>query len=150
MSIRKILFLSLSLILGACSSDLFMIHNGNMPSQERIAQIKTGQTKEEVSYILGSPSLVTGLNDDNWIYMSSTTEKIAFLNAKEVERDILALTFKNDTLTKIEKYDLSDANDISIDKDETKQVEEKVGFFRKYFGGVGEYRMFGNGNDKDL
>ncbi len=150
MSIRKIFFIGLCLILSACSSDLFLVHNGNMPTKERIAQIQTGQSKEEVAYILGSPSLVTGLNDNNWIYMSSTTKKIAFLDGKEIERDILALTFKDDSLEKIEKFDLSDANDIAIDQDETKQTEENVGFFRKYFGGVGQYQMFGNGNEKDL
>ena len=150
MSIRKIFLTGLCLVLGACSSDLFLVHNGNMPSQERINQIKTGQSKEEVAYILGSPSLKTGLNDDNWIYMSSTTKKVAFLNGKEIERDILALTFKDDTLSKIEKFDLSDANDIAVDKDETKQVEENVGFFRKYFGGVGQYQMFGKGDEKGL
>ena len=150
MSIRKIFLTGLCLVLGACSSDLFLVHNGNMPSQERINQIKTGQSKEEVAYILGSPSLKTGLNENNWIYMSSTTKKVAFLNGKEIERDILALTFKDDTLTKIEKFDLSDANDIAIDKDETKQTEENVGFFRKYFGGVGQYQMFGKGDEKGL
>ena len=150
MSIRKIFLTGLCLVFGACSSDFFLIHNGNMPSQERINQIKTGQSKEEVAYILGSPSLKTGLNDDNWIYMSSTTKKVAFLNGKEIERDILALTFKDDTLSKIEKFDLSDANDIAVDQDETKQVEENVGFFRKYFGGVGQYQMFGKGDEKGL
>jgi outer membrane protein assembly factor BamE (lipoprotein component of BamABCDE complex) len=150
MSIRKIFFIGLCLILSACSSDLFLVHNGNMPTKERIAQIQTCQSKEEVAYILGSPSLVTGLNDNNWIYMSSTTKKIAFLDGKEIERNILALTFKDDSLEKIEKFDLSDANDIAIDQDETKQTEENVGFFRKYFGGVGQYQMFGNGNEKDL
>ena len=150
MSIRKMFFAGLCLCLAACSSDLFLIHNGSMPAKERIAQIKTGQSKEEVSYILGSPSLVTGLNDDNWIYMSSTTKKVAFLNGKEIERDILALTFKDGALTKIEEFDLADGNDIKIDKDETAQVEEKVGFFRKYFGGVGQYQMFGNGDEKGL
>ena len=150
MSIRKIFLTGLCLVLGACSSDFFLIHNGNMPSQERINQIKTGQSKEEVAYILGSPSLKTGLNDDNWIYMSSTTKKVAFLNGKEIERDILALTFKDDTLSKIEKFDLSDANDMAVDQDETKQVEENVGFFRKYFGGVGQYQMFGKGDEKGL
>ncbi len=150
MSIRKIFFVSLCFMISACSSDLFLIHNGNMPTKERIAQIQTGQSKDEVSYILGSPSLVTGLNDNNWIYMSSTTKKIAFLDGKEIERDILALTFKDDALVKIEKFDLADANDIKIDKDETKQVEENIGFFRKYFGGVGQYQMFGKGDEKGL
>ena len=150
MSIRKMFFMSLCLVLGACSSDIFLVHNGNMPSQERVNQIKTGQSKEEVSYVLGSPSLVTGLNDNHWIYMSSTTKKIAFLDGKELERDVLALTFKNDKLEKIEKFDLADGNDISIDKDETKSVEEKTGFFRKYFGGASQYQMFGNGDEKGL
>ena len=150
MSIRKMFFIGLCLVLGSCSSDLFLVHSGNMPSQERVDQIKTGQSKEEVSYILGSPSLVTGLNDNNWIYMSSTTKKIAFFDGKELERDILALTFKDDTLQKIEKFDLSDANDIAIDKDETKQVEDKEGFFRKYFGGATQYQMFGKGDEKGL
>ena len=150
MSIRKMFFIGLSLALGACSSDLFLIHNGNMPTKERVEQIKLGQSKEEVAYTLGSPSLVTGLNDNNWIYMSSTTKKIAFLDGKEIERDILALTFKDDSLEKIEKFDLADANDIKIDKDETKQEEENIGFFRKYFGGVGQYQMFGKGDEKGL
>ena len=150
MSIRKIFFVGLCLILSACSSDLFMVHSGNMPSNERVSQIKTGQSKEEVSYILGSPSLVTGLNDNHWIYMSSTTKKVAFMDGKEMERDILALTFKDDTLEKIEKFDLADGNDIAIDKDETKPVEEKIGFFRKYFGGATQYQMFGKGDEKGL
>ena len=55
MSIRKMFFISLCLVLGACSSDLFLVHNGNMPSQERINQIQVGQSKEDVAYILGSP-----------------------------------------------------------------------------------------------
>ncbi|MBR3502575.1 MAG: outer membrane protein assembly factor BamE [Alphaproteobacteria bacterium] len=150
MSIRKLFFISFSLILGACSSDLFLIHSGNMPTKERVNQVQIGQSKEDVAYILGSPSLVTGLNDNNWIYMSSTTKKIAFFDGKELERDILALTFKDNTLEKIEKFDLSDANDIAIDKDETKQVEDKEGFFRKYFGGATQYQMFGKGDEKGL
>ena len=150
MSIRKLFFISFSLILGACSSDLFLIHSGNMPTKERVNQVQIGQSKEEVAYILGSPSLVTGLNDNNWIYMSSTTKKIAFFDGKELERDILALTFKDNTLEKIEKFDLSDANDIAIDKDETKQVEDKEGFCRKYFGGATQYQMFGKGDEKGL
>jgi len=150
MSIRKMFFLVSVLICSACSSDIFLKHNGNMPEDSKIEKISVGQTKEEVQDILGNPSSITGLSDDHWIYMSSTQKKIAFLRPEEIQRDILALSFDNGKVSKIEKFDLSDGNNIAIDKDETQTANSNVGFFRKYFGGVGQYMPFGGGNDKEI
>ncbi len=144
MSIRKMLFISICLITTACSSDLFVVHNGNMPTNDKIEQIKLGQSKQTVMNILGAPSLTTGLSDDHWIYMATTTKKVAFLRHEELDRQILALSFDNNSVSKIEQLTLEDANDLQIDKDITKTEEQKQGFFRKYFGGVGNYMMFGS------
>ncbi|MBR1399854.1 MAG: outer membrane protein assembly factor BamE [Alphaproteobacteria bacterium] len=149
MSIRKMLFMGLIMFLGACSSDLFVVHNGNMPAEERVAKLQKGQSKEEVMELLGAPSTVTGLNDNHWVYMSSTVKKVAFLRPQELERDIVAITFKDNIVTSVEHYDLADGNDIAVDKDVTTSADSKVGFFRKYFGGVGQYSMFGRGNEKE-
>ncbi|MBP5352484.1 MAG: outer membrane protein assembly factor BamE [Alphaproteobacteria bacterium] len=149
MSIRKMFFLSAALLCTACSSDLFLEHNGNMPTKEKIAQIHNGQTKEEVMEILGGPSITTGLSDDHWIYMSSTIKRVAFLNPEELDRQILAITFDDNQVSKIEKRTLADGNDLSIDKDVTQATERQQGFFRKYFGGVGSYSPFsGKSNSK--
>ena len=78
MSIRKIFFLSAVLVCTACSSDLFLKHNGNMPEESKVEKISVGQSKAAVQEILGNPSSVTGLSDDHWIYMSSTQKKVAF------------------------------------------------------------------------
>ncbi len=145
MSIRKMFFLLAIMASAACSSDLFLNHNGNIPDKSKIAQVQNGQTREQVLDILGGPSLVTGLSDDHWIYMSSTVEKIAFLKPKEIDRQILAITFENDKVSKIETRTLEDGNNISIDTDETKLTDRNEGFFRKYFGGVGQYIPFGDG-----
>ncbi|MBR2137391.1 MAG: outer membrane protein assembly factor BamE [Alphaproteobacteria bacterium] len=150
MSIRNFFFLSALVLCASCSSDLFLDHNGNMPDAEKVSLIHEGQTKEQVLDILGGPSLVTGLSDDHWVYMSSTVKKIAFLRPQETDRQILALTFDQDQLTKIEKRTLQDGNDISIDSDETKPADRQVGFFRKYFGGVGSYTPFGGTSNKGL
>lgn len=150
MSIRNLFFLLLFACCSACSSDLFLDHNGNMPDSEKISQIRNGQTKEEVLDILGGPSLVTGLNENHWIYMSSTVKKIAFLRPEETDRQILALTFDHDQLTKIERRTLADGNNIAIDTNETKPADRQVGFFRKYFGGVGTYTPFGGNSNKGL
>ena len=144
MSIRNLLFLSALLLNTACVGDLFLDHNGNMPEERYLQQLRTGQTKEEVYQLLGAPSLTTGLSDDHWIYMSSTIRRIAFIKPTELDREVIAITFKDNKISRIDKRTLADANDISIDTDETKATEREQGFFRKYFGGVGQYQMFGN------
>lgn len=146
MSIRKMFFMITVLICSACSSDIFIRHNGNMPEESKVSRIAVGQTKDEVQSILGNPSSITGLSDDHWIYMSSTQKRVAFLNPKELDRQILALSFENDKLSKIEKFDLADGNKIKIDGDTTQTANSNVGFFRKYFGGVGQYLPFGGGS----
>lgn len=145
MSIRNLFFMCTALLCSACSSDLFLDHNGNMPDSEKIAQIRNGQTKAEINDILGAPSLTTGLSDDHWIYMSSTVKRVAFMRPQEIDRKVLAITFDDNKVSKIETRTLADANNISIDKDVTESAERKQGFFRKYFGGVGSYMPFGGG-----
>ncbi len=141
MSIRKLFYTGLiCLILSACSSDIFLVHNGNMPSAGKIAQIKNGQTKEEVSSILGSPSSVSTFGGQSWIYMSSTLKKIAFCKPEEVNRDVLAIRFdSNGRVSEIVKYNHENGRDIAIDSSQTVTAGHKMGFFRKYFGGVGAY-----------
>lgn len=139
MSIRKLFFLGLVLVCSACSSDVFLKHNGNMPEENKLVQVKLGQTKAEVQNILGNPSVVSGLSDKHWIYMSSTQKKVAFLKPEEIDRQILALTFDDGKVSKIENLTLADGNSVVIDGEETPTANPKVGFFRKYFGGVGGY-----------
>ena len=144
MSIRKMFFILGILVCSACSSDLFISHRGNYPSQESIAKVHSGQTKEQVLDILGSPSLQTGLSQNHWIYMSSTSRRVAFMNPTEIDRNVLAITFKDDKVSKIESRTLADGNNISIDSDETKLTDRDDGFFRKYFGGAGVYNPLAN------
>ncbi len=146
MSIRKIFFLSISLMVSACSSDLFLVHNGNMPANEKISEIRMGQSKQDVMNILGAPSLTTGLSDDHWIYMASTVKKVAFFRPEELDRKVLAISFDNGQISKIEKLSLADGNNFKIDTHTTQTTEQEQGFFRKYFGGVGSYMPFGGTN----
>ncbi|MBQ8671988.1 MAG: outer membrane protein assembly factor BamE [Alphaproteobacteria bacterium] len=151
MSIRKMFFIALLSVSSACSSDLFLDSNGNMPDKSKIEQIHLGQSKDTVYSILGAPSSISGLSDDHWIYMSSGVKKVAFMRPQEVERQVLAITFDNDQVSKIDKKTLADGNDIKIDEEETQSTEREQGFFKKYFGGVGTYMPFGGDkNSKGL
>jgi len=145
------LFVVLLGLSSACSSDLFLDNNGNMPDKDRIGKIHLGLDKNEVYDILGAPSSVTGLSDDHWIYMSSTIKRVAFMRPEEIHRQVLAITFDDDKVSKIDSKTLADGHNIVIDNEETQATEREQGFFKKYFGGVGSYMPFGGDkNQKGL
>jgi len=139
-------------LLASCSAtkqnEWFTSHNGNMPSKERISQLKQGSSKDEVITILGAPSIVNSFDDNTWIYMSSDIKRVAFQKPKEVERNILRISFdKNDKVEKITHLSKNDGREIAPTKDKTEVKGENLGFFRKYFGGVGQYNPFAGNNN---
>ena len=76
MSINKLFLTVFCLsVLSACSAskqnEWFVSHNGNMPTEERIEQVKEGVSKDDVLQILGAPSAQVSFNQNTWIYMSS-------------------------------------------------------------------------------
>ncbi len=149
MSINKLISVcAVATAVCACSTqktdEWFVSHNGNMPSNERIEQIAKGDSQEKVRQLLGSPSSVVSLDRNTWIYMSSDVKKVAFLKPEEVDRDVLTIRFDDQgTVTAIERMNKDDGREIKVSSDATEAPGEQIGFFRKYFGGVGQYNPFG-------
>lgn len=153
MSINKRIFLSLLVIfsLNACSSDVFISHCGNMPSEERIAQVQKGQTKDEVLDILGAPSSVITLNQNTWVYMSSEIKKVAFFKPEETNRDILTIRFNEyNQVADIERLNKEHGKDLAINQNKTETAGNQPGFFEKYFGGVGQFMPFGTNSSSQI
>ena len=150
MSRYKMFLLSLLLIfIGACSSDVFLMHTGNMPSEDKVSQVKVGQTQDEVHELLGSPSSVSSLDENEWIYMSSTLKKVAFFKPKIINRDVLAIRFdKQGKVSSVAHLDENSGSKINPDKDQTESGGHKIGFFKKYFGGVGTFSPIAPSKEK--
>lgn len=150
MSRYKLFLLGLLFVfMCACSSDVFLMHTGNMPSDDKVAQVKVGQTQDEVYTLLGSPSSVSSLDENEWIYMSSTLKKAAFLTPKVIDRDVLAIRFdKKGKVSSIAHLDENSGTQIKPDKDQTESGGHNPGFFKKYFGGVGTFSPFGATKEK--
>lgn len=153
MSTRKHIMLNLfvSLLLTACSSDIFVSHCGNMPTEERISQLQKGQTKDEVLDILGTPSSVVSLDQNTWIYMSSDIKKVAFFKPEELNRDVLTIRFNQyNQVDEIERLTKEQGRDIAVNENETKTYGNRPGFFERYFGGVGQFMPFGHGSSNQV
>ena len=73
---RLALITLLVLVLSACSSVPRLINEykidvqqGNVLTQEMVAQLKPGQTKDQVRFILGSPVLTDMFHANRWDYV---------------------------------------------------------------------------------
>ena len=144
MSTNKILFsIFTTAMLCSCSSDVFVSHNGNMPTNDRISQLKPGQSKEEVLSLLGAPSSVVSLDKNTWIYMSSEVKQVAFFKPTEIDRDVLTIKFdKYDQVADIDRLNKKNGTEVAVSTDATQTLGQEPGFFERFFGGVGTYMPF--------
>ena len=149
MSTHKLIICSfIFLLVTACSAnktnEWFVSRNGNMPSEERIAQVSVGDNQDKVLKILGAPSSVVSLDKNTWLYMSSDIKRVAFFAPSEIKRDVLTIRFDDKgKVTEISRLDKDCGEDVEINDDKTEAPGEKLGFFRKFFGGVGQYNPLG-------
>lgn len=156
MSTNKIFsVIALAGILSSCSAaqqnEWFVTHTGNMPSKERTARIEVGSSKDDVIATLGLPSSVNVFDQNSWIYMSSDVKKLAFFAPEEIDRSVLRITFNSaDEVNKIETLSLDDGENLAPQKDTTDVKGQRPGFFKKYFGGVGQYTPFSGKGNKGL
>ncbi|HEY0295262.1 MAG TPA: outer membrane protein assembly factor BamE [Bordetella sp.] len=66
--------LALALALAGCGSESWgfpyraSVQQGNWVTQEQITQLKTGMTRDQVRFVLGSPTLTDALHADRWDY----------------------------------------------------------------------------------
>ncbi len=148
---NKFFFLGLLVLgLSACVKDTFVSYTGNMPSDDKIEQLRTGMDQKQVRNILGSPSSVVSLDRNTWIYMSSEIEQIAFMKPEETERKVLVVKFDNNgKIANIQHLDRSKGTELQISRQATATPEQEQGFFRKYFGGIGQFTPFSSGNSID-
>jgi outer membrane protein assembly factor BamE len=98
--------LALPFLLGACSSmpDLVTainpfridVRQGNYVSQDMVAQLKPGQTKDQVRFILGTPLIVDAFHADRWDYVYRFQP-----GRGEVEQRRLVVYFQDNRLVRV-------------------------------------------------
>src|SRR5215469_15952666 len=75
----------LTALVASCATSVEQ--RGNLPAQEKFAEIHPGSTtKDEVIKILGSPSSVGIFNDKSWYYVSRRTGQIAFFEPNVIDQ----------------------------------------------------------------
>jgi len=98
MCINRILFslLLLSVALISCTPYKMEIRQGNFVTSEMRAKLKTGMTKQQVRYVVGTPMINDPFHQNRWDYVFRLEQ-----GGELVEQQGMTLYFENDKLVRI-------------------------------------------------
>ena len=111
------------------------IQHGYQLDQAAAADVKVGQTAEQVLVTLGSPSTTSTVGGDAWYYITQKTARsIAFMQPKVVDRNIYAVYFdKGKKVARIANYGLQDGKVINFAPGATATVGADNSFLKGLF-----------------
>jgi outer membrane protein assembly factor BamE len=105
-SLARALLLLVALGIGACQQVPMLpglkpyrmdIQQGNVVTQDMVAKLKPGMTRQQVRFVMGTPPIADAFHQDRWDY-------VYYLNkgGQIVEHRRIVLLFEGDTLKRIE------------------------------------------------
>jgi outer membrane protein assembly factor BamE len=99
--VPRILVLALPLLAAACSfltPYRIEIQQGNYVTQEMVAQLKPGLTRDQVRFVMGTPLVSDIFHDERWDYVFVRQRA----NSREVEYRRIAVFFEDGKLTRVD------------------------------------------------
>lgn len=124
----------------ACSP--IIDYRGYLPKGEDIKKVKLGQTKGEVTSILGSPSTTATIStsDDSFYYISSVIHRVAFYAPEVVDREILAIHFSPEgEVIKFAHYGLEDGQIVDFISRKTPTRGKEMTVVQQLFANIGRF-----------
>jgi len=104
--------------------------------------LKRGITsKENVEKIMGSPTLISYLDKEDWIYYLQDEKKFMFFTPEVLERKIITISFDEyQIIDKINHYDLKDERQVAFLDQKTGYitVNKSKNVFSKIFSNIGQ------------
>ena len=83
--------------------------HGYQFSQQQLEQVPIGASKDQVDFVLGTPSTTGTFDGEVYYYISQQVKQTAFMRPRVTDQQVLAVYFdKDDRVTRIANYGLQD------------------------------------------
>lgn len=140
--IRYAAWLALGLLLSACSIfEAAPTLRGNRIDADQLKELTPGtSTRNDVTALVGSPTVRAPFDDNTWIYISETTAPRIGRMPGVREQNVIVLTF-NETgvLQGIEKKNLDDSLSVDVVTRTTPSPGTEASFMQQLFGNIGRF-----------
>ena len=136
---KKLLLISLLIIITNCSLNLVDDHHGVYFIEKKIKKIQINITnKNDLVKIFGEPSTKSTFDNDVWIYIERKITNTHFLGKRElIVNNVLVLEIDSrGLLAKIDFYNIDDMNKLKFDKDNTDITFSKRNFIYDFLSSM--------------
>jgi len=115
-------------------------NHGYIPSDEDLQQLAVGvDTRASVTDLVGPPSSGGLLEGGDYYYVRSRTQAFGIRAPKEIERQVLVLSFDSaDVLQNIERFGLEAGRVVSLSRRVTRSSVGEVSLIRQLLGNIGQ------------
>ena len=124
-----------ALALGGCLGYDGELQHGYQLDPAVLADVKTGQSAEQVLVTMGSPSTTSTVGGDAWYYIQQKTERsIAFMKPTVTDRRIFAVYFdKGKKVARVANYGLRDGQVVNFSTGATVTMGADNNFLKGLF-----------------
>jgi outer membrane protein assembly factor BamE (lipoprotein component of BamABCDE complex) len=129
--------LSLSLGLAGCGALESGLTHGYISQEGALEQVPVGSSKEQVQFVLGSPSTTSSIDGEVYYYISQQVERSPIMGVQVKDQHVLAIYFdKNQRVSRIANYGLSDGKVIDMVSRKTPTGGKEVTFLQQIFNAI--------------
>lgn len=125
------------LIVSACTQ--VIRNHGYIPLDSELELLTVGaDTRGSVEDAIGRPSTVGVLEGADWFYVGSRIEHFAWRAPKEIDRQVVAISFgADDVVTNIERFGLENGQVVTLSRRVTETTVRDVTFIRQIIRNFG-------------
>lgn len=132
--LRPLVALAVVMLLVSCSAS-YRTH-GYVPPDYELSEITVGRdTRESVAEAIGHPRTDGLTGDGSWYYVQSRYRHWAYQAPKEVEREILVITFNRaGVVSNVERFGMEDGRVIVLERRVTETAGGDISFIQQLMG----------------
>ncbi|MES2906206.1 MAG: outer membrane protein assembly factor BamE [Pseudomonadota bacterium] len=126
-----------SLNLGGCSNFDNTIQRGYIQQEGSLEQVPVGSSKEQVQFVLGTPSTTSTIGGEVYYYISQQVETSPIMGAQVKDQKVLAVYFGKDSrVERIANYGLQDGRVIDFISRKTPTGGKEMNFLNQVFSAI--------------
>jgi len=127
--------------LGAAACEPVRQTHGYVPAEAYVKRITIGQdSRADVVSKIGRPSTSATFENDEWYYISRTTETRAFYAPEATEQKVMVVAFDADgTVNAIDRYALADGQVVDLVTRTTPTRGKRLTFLQQLLGNIGRF-----------
>jgi len=116
-------------------------NHGYVPTDEQLAEVLVGvDTRATVADVVGPPTAGGVTNGGGFFYVQSRFRLLGPLEPKEIDREVVAITFDTDGIVEnVERFGLENGNIVPLSRRVTQDNVRDTTFLRQLFGSIGRF-----------